>query len=577
MQRRGLRWKQTAADLNMFSFEHPEYLSLLWVVPGALAVWLSYLWWRRRVLLRLVVPSAQERVLPGWSVGRFWFKNSLLLVAMVLLVVAAANPQRGVRKAIAEQRSADIMLVLDISQSMLAQDVPPSRLERAKIFARQLIRALAGERIGLVFFAGNAYAAMPLTTDYEAADMLLRSATPDFISTQGSNLGAALLTAAERFDPNPEAGRALVLISDGEDHEGALPTATAKLRDAGIVVFCAGVGDVVNGAPIPISNGEYKRDEQGQIIRTRSNEATLRQIAAATRGEFYRVEQGEAAVRAIRREVAQLQHRAVQTRSFEEFESYYTWFVLPAFLLLVLYAALGWRTRRPSYLLLSLFFNLLPADGPAQSVRSWLRQGYTHYEENQYQEAEKAYRKALQQEPTNPTALYNYGNALYQQGKYAEAQQVWEKALQSPATTPAQRADLWHNLGNAMAQQDKMTEAIRAYQNSLRLRPGDPDTKINLQLAQQKRSQSASQPQPQEQQPSAGQGNPSGADSLPQPSATSPAQPLPQPKTPPPGKLTPEEARRLLETTVAPQDQESARKYREQTPEKHQLRPKKDW
>lgn len=548
----------------MFSFEHPEYFSLLWATPIVVLVWLSYLWWRRRVLSRLMAPSAQERVLPGWSAGWFWLKNALLLAAVVLLVVAAANPRRGVRQQVSEQRSADVMLVLDISQSMLAQDVPPSRLERAKIFARQLVRALAGERIGLVFFAGSAYAAMPLTTDSEAADMLLRAATPNLISTQGSNIGAALLTAAERFAPNPGAGRSIVLISDGEDHQGAVPKALNNLRDAGIIVFCAVIGSA-EGAPIPLSDGEYKRDAEGQMIRTHANEALLLQIAKATRGELYRVEQGQATIRAIRREVRQLEHRAVQTRSFEEFESYYRWFALPAFLLLTLYAALSWKVRKTALLALMMSLACLPLQ--AQSARDWMRQGDAHYAEERYGAAEQAYRKALQKAPADAQALYNYGNALYKQGKYAKAQQAWEKTLQI-VITPTQKADAWHNLGNALAQQGNTEEAIRAYENSLRLRPGDPDTKINLQLARKKRQQN--QTQLQQQQPSNGNGAPASTDSLPQP---------PQLQTPPQqqGKLTPEEARRLLETTVEPQDQNSGRKYREQTPEKHQIRPKKDW
>ncbi|MCS7036426.1 MAG: VWA domain-containing protein [Saprospiraceae bacterium] len=553
----------------MFSFEHPEYFSLLWAAPIAVLIWLSYLWWRRRTLSRLVAPSAQERVLPGWSAGRFWLKNTLLLAAMVLLVIAVANPRRGMRQQVGEQRSADVLLVLDISQSMLAQDVPPNRLERAKIFARQLVRALAGERIGLVFFAGSAYAAMPLTTDYEAADMLLRAAAPDLISTQGSDIGAALRVAARRFDSTPGVGRAIVLISDGEDHEGAISKAIAQLRDAGIIAFCTGVG-ASEGAPIPLGNGEYKRNAEGQIILTRANEATLRQIATATRGEYYRVEQGEAALRAIRREIAQLERRAVQTRSFTEFESYYMWFALPAFLLLTLYAALSWRVHKTVALLLVAGLLQLPLQ--AQSARDWMRQGDTYYAEGRYNEAEQAYRKAVQKAPADAQALYNHGNALYKQGKYAEAQQAWEKALPI-AATPAQKADTWHNIGNALAQQGNMPAAIRAYENSLRLRPGDPDTQTNLQLARKKMQQN--QPKPQEQQPSEGNGASASADSMPQPPSTTPQQP--QPQTPQQGKLTPEEARQLLETTVAPQDQNSGRKYREQTPDKHQIRPKKDW
>ncbi len=546
----------------MFSFEHPEYFRWMGVAPAMVAVWWLYLRWRRRSLLRLAAPTAQERILPGWSAKRFWLKNGLLLMAVVLLIVAAANPRRGVLQQAVQQRSADVFIALDLSLSMLAQDASPSRLERAKVFARRLARALSNERVGVVFFAGSAYVAMPLSLDHGAADMLLRAATPDLLSTPGSDLGAALLVALEHFDPDPDAGRAVVLISDGEDHEGRLSQATARLRDAGVIVFCVGVG-TSEGTLIPLAEGEYKRDPSGRPILTRANEGALRQIAAATKGEYYSLQQGDDALEAIRREIGQLDRRAVQGRSFEEFESYYAYFVLPAFLLLTLYVALGWRVRSvPLLLLLALQSSPLRA----QSAHRLLRQGDRHYSEERYKEAESAYREARRKDPQNPQALYNQGNALYKQGKYAEAQQAWQKALPYIGD-PARKADLWHNLGNALLRQGRLEEAISAYENSLRLRPGDLDTKINLQLARKKQKQS---------QPPTGD---STANATPHTSAEQvppPEQP-PKPDEEQPGKLSPREARQLLETTVAPQDQNSGRKYREQTPQSHQKRLRKDW
>ncbi|MCS6929651.1 MAG: VWA domain-containing protein [Saprospiraceae bacterium] len=555
----------------MFSFEHTEYLLLLWILPIWIVLWLIYLRWRSRALGRLAAQEVQKRLLPGWSVGRFWLKNASLLIATALLIVAAANPRRGVQGQVSKQQSADVILALDISQSMLARDVLPNRLERAKIFARRLIQTLTGERIGVVFFAGNAYPAIPLTTDYEAADILLRSATPEFISAQGSNLGEALLTALERFDPSPNTGRAIVLVSDGEDHEGLVPKALNRLRDAGVVVFCVGVG-TAEGAPIPLPEGEYKRDANNQLVQTRANDALLRRIASATRGEFYRVEQAPRAIDAIRREIGRLEHRVVAARSFEKFESYYAWFALPAFLLLTLYAALSWRVR--TTLIFSLMFAVNFSDGLAQSAHQWLQEGNTQYAKGRYAEAEKAYREALRQIPDDPKALYNIGNAFYKQNQYAQAQQAWERAL-SAAATPAQKADAWHNLGNALAQQGKIREAIRAYENSLRFRPGDIDTKTNLQLARQKLRQNSSQHQQREHSSPARSNVSPKSDSMPAP--PSPSRQSPQSSTHAEGRLTPEQARQLLETTVAPQDQNSGRKYRQKTPKKHALSSKKDW
>ncbi len=546
----------------MFSFEYPEYLRLLWLLPVVVWVWSVYLWWRRRAFLRLASPSTQERVLPGWSVGRFWLKNALLLVALALLVVAAANPRRGVVKTTAVQQSADVFIALDISNSMGARDVAPSRLEFAKVLARRLVRALAGERIGLVFFAGSAYVAMPLTTDSDAADMVLRTAAPELISTQGSDIGAALLLAAERFDPDPNAGRAIILLSDGEDHENRLLEAVERLQDLGIVVFSVVVGSE-EGAPLIMADGQYKRDEDGQLIRSRADKMALCRLASATRGECYDARQGDALIEAIRLEIAQLDRRAVQRRASDKFESYYSWFALPAFLLIALYAALGWRRRM--FLLGAVGLAFAPVLS-AQSAQKLLRQGDALYGEGRYAEAEAAYRQAQQQALDDPRPSYNLGHVLYRQGRYPEAQQAWERAL-STASAPEQKADIWYNLGNAFAQQNRWEAAIRAYENSLRLRPGDPDAKVNLQLAQKKR---------QQKQASAPSASAAAANNQQPPPSANPTPP-PQAAPSPSKRMTPEEANRLLEAAVVPQDQNNYRKYHQLSPEKHQLRPRKDW
>ena len=330
-------------------FEHPDFLNLLWAIPAFWALLLSYRWWRRRALAQVGVQASVQRLLPGWSAQRFFWKNFLFVLAIALLAIAWANPQMGAKKQTARQKSADVFIALDISHSMLAEDVAPSRLELAKAFARKLVQALQGERLGLIFFAGSAFLQMPLSTDYAAANMFISDASPDLITAQGTAIPKAIDLASQSFDPEPGGGRAIILITDGENHdEDAVSRAKEAFQD-GIVLFAVGAG-TPSGGPIPAGisgeGGVFKRDEQGEIVRTRMDETLLQKLAVAGGGVDYRITQGDAAVAAIRREVNRLQKREHEVRSYSEYESYFQWFLLPAFILLVLEAWIAWRARK---------------------------------------------------------------------------------------------------------------------------------------------------------------------------------------------------------------------------------------
>lgn len=328
----------------MPSFEHPERLYLLLAVPLLALLLLAWQRWRRGALARLAEPALAEHLLPGFSARRFWLKNVLFGLAVALLAGAWANPRLGVKRRPVTQQSADVFIALDISQSMLAEDVRPNRLVLARVFAQKLVQALAGERIGLIFFAGDAYVQMPLSTDYAAAQAFLTEAAPDLISAQGTAIPAAIGLAAQSFDPDPAAGRALILITDGENHDADAEARAAEARDEGIVVFAAGVGTAAGG-PIPLGPGGngYKRDADGEIVRSRLNESLLEALARAGGGQAFNIGQGDGAVEIIKQEVGRLQKRAVEVRSFDEFESYFQWFLLPAMLLLAAEAWIFWK------------------------------------------------------------------------------------------------------------------------------------------------------------------------------------------------------------------------------------------
>lgn len=329
-------------------FEHPYFLNLLWAVPLLVALLSVYSWWRRRALAQIGAPASVQRLVPGWSAGRFWGKSGLFVLAIGILAVAWANPQAGAKKQTTVQKSADVFIALDISQSMLAEDVAPSRLELAKSFTRKLVQALEGERLGLIFFAGDAFLQMPLSTDYAAATMFISDAAPDLVTAQGTALAPAIDLAIQSFDPEPGGGRAIILITDGEDHDqDAVDRAAEAYRD-GVIVFSVGAGTAAGG-PIPLGftgAGElYKRDNNGDIVRTRMDQSLLEKLASSGGGVNYLLTQGDAAVAAIRREIGRLQKREVEVRSFSAYESYFQWFLLPAFLLLTLEAWLVWRRK----------------------------------------------------------------------------------------------------------------------------------------------------------------------------------------------------------------------------------------
>lgn len=320
----------------MFKFEYPTHFYLLWAVPVGALLLAGYWSWRRRSVERLGDPGLVKRLLPDMSPARFWLKNALFGLGLVLLAVSWANPQRGAKQQQAKQESADVFIALDISQSMLARDIAPSRLEYAQVFAKKLVETLEGERIGLIFFAGDAFLQMPLSTDYNFLMQSLQNAEPDLITEQGTAIPSAIDLAMKSFGDEPGGGRALIIITDGENHdEDAVDRAEAAYGD-GIVISTVGAG-TTDGGPIPVGNSdfsEYKRDEDGVVVRTRLNQQLLFDLARAGGGQTFNIKQSDAALSALKQMVDGLEKREVTLRSYTEFESYFQWFLLPALLLL---------------------------------------------------------------------------------------------------------------------------------------------------------------------------------------------------------------------------------------------------
>lgn len=336
----------------MFRFEHPYYLYSL----GAVLMLLLLQYWikqhRIKTIKSIAEPSLWPSLIPGFDQKQLNLRSGLWLGGITLLIVALSNPQWGVRKEKVEIKSTDIYLALDISNSMLAQDIKPNRLERAKLWAESLIKNLASDRIGTILFAGNAFLQSPLTTDYGSVTMFIRSAHPELITTQGTNLEDAILTGLENYSEDQEAQRVMLILSDGEDGEESNAKAMAaaqKAREKNIALFTIGVG-TAEGAPIPIGSNnmeDYKRDETGKPIVTHLNQTILQNLAQATNGKYYSIQDGETVINTIKDELANMEKQRIAERAYSEFESYFPYFLIPGLLLLLLEFMIGIQWFKP--------------------------------------------------------------------------------------------------------------------------------------------------------------------------------------------------------------------------------------
>ena len=332
----------------MFRFEHPAYLYALVLLPMLAVLFLLYWQWRKRALSRFAQGSLMPQLMPGASRYKHPVKFLLLLLGLTFLIVSAANPQWGSKRDKVKRKSVDVLIALDISTSMYADDIAPNRLERAKKFAEKLVEKLKGERIGLILFAGSAYLQMPITTDYAAAELFIRSTSPDLAGTQGTALAEAINLARRSYSEENQAHKALVLITDGEDHEGEATDAAQQARDEGIIQFTVGVG-TEEGSFIPVViNGreDYKRDESGQPVRSKLNEPMLQELAKEGDGAYFHIERGDAVADALQKRIDQMEKQELEVRAFSSFNSYFQYFLAGGLLLILVEFVISYRKAR---------------------------------------------------------------------------------------------------------------------------------------------------------------------------------------------------------------------------------------
>ncbi len=316
-----------------------RYLIWLWLMLGAAAVYYMRYRAKRAVLLRFSDQANFKDLFPSITGGRFWLKASLVVLAIGLVVFALARPRIGFDWAEVRQKGVDIVIAVDVSQSMLAADIQPSRLERAKRKISDLLGMLDGDRVGLLAFAGVGFVQCPLTTDYAAVKMFLDYIDPDLIPVPGTALTDAIELATKSLaqgSPDSSAGRALIIITDGEDQDSSPVEAAKKAKEKGIKIFTIGIGQT-DGAPIPEVSGGFKKDKNGNLVITKLNEDVLKEIALITDGTYVRSVSGDMDLEKIYRESLKgktEEHEFESTRQ-KLWHERYQWFVFAALLLLL--------------------------------------------------------------------------------------------------------------------------------------------------------------------------------------------------------------------------------------------------
>ncbi|MCQ2178063.1 MAG: VWA domain-containing protein [Bacteroidales bacterium] len=325
----------------MFYFAKAYFLILLVLVPVIPVVYGILRSFRRRRVRKLGDEELIARLMPHYSGAKGWWAVIMFCLGFSFFVLGLARPQMGAKLKEHETRGAEIMICLDVSNSMLAEDYTPSRLDRAKLAISRLVDKLENDRIGLIVFAGTSFVQLPVTTDYVSAKMFLNSVNTESIPVQGTAIGDAIMTAIRGFSAQSEKSRAIIIITDGENHEDDPVAAAQQAAELGIKVFTIGVGSE-QGQPIP-SNGGLLKDKDGNIVVTRLDEATLKEVARAGSGAYVRAGKEEFGLNPIIDEIRKLDDEVYASIVFEEYDEEFMYFFCAALLCFVIEALIGRR------------------------------------------------------------------------------------------------------------------------------------------------------------------------------------------------------------------------------------------
>ena len=503
----------------MIHFAQAQYLFLILVIPFFFVGYALFRRERNRKIAKIGSPELMAALMPNRSRAKGWVRISFFAVAWFFFAIGLARPQMGAKIKESNRKGAEIMIALDVSNSMLAQDYSPNRLERAKLAISRLVDKLHGDRIGLIVFAGQSFVQLPITTDYVSAKIFLNTIGTESVPVQGTALGEAINTAIKSFSSEAQMqqnNKAIILITDGENHEDDPVEAARMAAEVGIKVFCIGVGSP-EGKPIPYGpDGELMKDREGNIVVTKLDEKILEEVAAAGEGAYIRAGNAEFGLNPIIDELKQLEEQQFRSIVFEDFEEQYMYFFAIALVFFLLEFLVGNKRVGKKMFAVVLLLMVSAVSSYAQTDKKEVRKGNRLYKDGNYKEAEVEYRKALIKDSLSLAGNYNLANVMMQQEDAANAELIYAKLGDTISKIPQEvdwkngsvkvdrkntlPPDYYHNLGNSFLAQKKYQEAVDAYKNALRRNPGDNETRENYIYAKKKLEDGQNQDQQQQQQ-----------------------------------------------------------------------------
>ncbi len=448
---------------------------------------------KKRSIQKIGDPELVELLLGQYNPRSYFRKFLMVTIGMCLLILAVANLRIPTGSEKVSRSGIDVMIAMDVSKSMLAEDVQPTRLDRSKQLLNRLIDRLGNNRIGIVIFAGKAYLQMPLTGDLAAAKMYLSSATTQSVPTQGTVIGDALKMCYASFNAKEKKYKAVILISDGEDHDEQAIDVAKQMAAEGVVINTIGIGSA-GGAPIrDEATGQMKTDAQGNMVVSRLNEAALQDIATNGNGNYQLFKNTEETVSMLARQLATMDQRAVTEDSLINYKSLSQIFLALALALLILEMFVSEMKSKKTTLVKIAAGMLFMFGGNAafaQGEKALIKEGNDAYKKGDYKAATGAYAKVVQKNSANATAQYNLGNALYKSEKTEEAIAAYDRSL-GQLTEPVEKSNAYYNKGVVLHNNKKIPECIIAYKEALKLDPNNEDARQNLQkaLKQQKENE----------------------------------------------------------------------------------------
>lgn len=508
----------------MFRFAHPTYLYLLLLIPVLVAIYIVVRWRMRRQLRKFGDVNLMAHLMPDVSRVRVHLKFALMMAALALVIFIMARPQYGTRNEEVKRSGIEVMIACDVSYSMLCEDVNPSRLDKSKMMVSKLIEQFDRDKVGLVTFAGSAITLLPMTADYVSAKMFLDQLNPETVSVQGTNVAEAIQRSIASFSEKKNVGKALILITDAEDHEEGAIEMAKEAKKAGVQIFVLSVG-TDHGGPIPMGDGSYKKDLSGNVVTTKLNERVGKEIAKAGNGLYIHVDRSNQAQDILDAEISKMQKADISMSMYSEYNEQFI--AVAILLLLVLIAECIVMERRSPFLrrltlfsrtpksvqiiLLALCFTFVNSTVSAQiNERDYVRRGNRSFRSEQYDKAETDYLKSLEVRPTFE-AFYNLGLTYILQGKDSTAVAKMMDADSLGSDNQLKRAMNYHNLGNVWyaqgsyllkSNQDATSafqNAVNLYKSSLRCNPDDNETRYNLAKAQYQLKKSQQQQQQNQQ------------------------------------------------------------------------------